>query len=167
MNMHRNCILALALAAALTPFAAQASGPSSTGALPVPANRIAGVWTTTAAVRPCNNPAAPVTNIRNTLLFNAGGTLLENPGTLPNVVGGARTIALGTWSYRWTTGLYTVFLRFDHYTNGVYSGYQTVDRTFVLTDGGDTAAGPVVSTRYDTNGNQVGQLCGEAVSIRV
>lgn len=169
MNTYRirTRTVALTLAAALCPLVVQAQNPATTGALPTPANRVTGVWTTSATVKPCSNPAAPAMPIRNTLLFNAGGTVLENPGTLPNVVGGSRTIALGTWSYNPATRLYTLFLRFDHYTNGVYGGYQTVDRTFVLSNGGNTAAGPVVTTRYDTNDNQTAQLCGEAVSTRV
>ena len=61
---------------------------------------------------------------------------------------------------------YTGILRFDTYLNGVYTGYTTIDRDTVL-DGADTAAGPVVVTAYDSNGNQLIQLCGMATQHRL
>ena len=157
--------LLMTLAVAAAPVVA--GGPSSTGALATPANRIVGLWTTEGAVRPCSNPAADPVVVRNTLLFNSGGTLMENPRVLPTVSGGSRSFAIGTWSYDPDTGRYAMLLRFDTYFNGTYAGYQTVDRDIILTANGSLASGPVISTRYDANGNQLVQLCGTAVSTRL
>lgn len=162
----RTASLSFALAACLLPVAANAGGPATTGALATPANRIVGLWETVAAVRPCNT-AIPPRNVRNTLLFNAGGTVIENPSTLPKVVGAGRSFAIGTWSYDPDTGRYAGMLRFDNYQDGVYAGYQTVDRDIALNADASIAEGTVVSTMYDANGNQLVQLCGSATSTRL
>ena len=164
MKLHR-ALLAAAILTVATPALAQ-SGPASTGALAVPANRIVGLWQAVATVRPCNIPAAPPREVRNNLLFHAGGTVTENPGGLPSVAGASRSFGLGTWRYDPDSERYTGMLRFDTYLNGVYSGYTTIDRDIAM-DGADTAAGPVVVTAYDTSGNQLIQLCGTATQHRL
>ena len=157
--------LAAAILTVATPALAQ-SGPATTGALPVPANRIVGLWEAVGTVRPCNIPTAPAREVRNNLLFHAGGTVTENPGALPSVIGPNRSSGLGTWRYDEDSGRYTGMLRFDTYLNGVYSGYTTVDRNLTM-DGADSAAGPVVVTAYDAAGNQLIQLCGTATQRRL
>jgi hypothetical protein len=164
MKLH-TASLAAALLAVATPALAQ-SGPTSTGAIAVPANRIVGLWEAVATVRPCNIPAAPARDVRNNLLFHAGGTVTENPGGLPSVTGPSRSFGLGTWRYDPESNRYTGMLRFDNYLNGVYTGYMTIDRDIVLQSAG-TAVGAVVVTGYDTNGNQLIQLCGTAVQHRL
>lgn len=162
----QHALLTAAMLTVATSALAQ-SGPNSTGALAVPANRIVGLWTTVGEVRPCDNPAASPQIIRNTLLFNAGGTMMENPRVLPSVTGGSRSFAIGDWNYDPETGRYGGMLRFDTYLNGVYTGYATVDRDIVLSADGSLASGGVVSIRYDANGNQLSQVCGTAVSTRL
>ncbi len=162
----RTISLGFALAACLAPTCASAGGPATTGALATPANRIVGLWETIANVRPCNT-TIPLREIRNTLLFNAGGTVIENPRTLPKVAGAGRSFAIGTWNYDPDTRRYGGMLRFDNYSDGVYAGYQTVDRDIVLNAAASIASGTVVSTAYDANGNQLIQLCGTATSTRL
>lgn len=165
MKLHP-ALLAAAVLTIATSAQAQ-SGPTNTGALAVPANRIVGLWEAAGAVRPCNDPGAPARNVRNNLLFHAGGTVTENPGGLPNVTGPSRSFGLGTWRYDPDSNRYTGMLRFDTYLNGAYTGYTTIDRDIVL-DGADaTAVGPVVVTGYDTNGNQILQLCGTSIQHRL
>jgi hypothetical protein len=164
MKLHP-ALLAAAILTAAAPVLAQ-SGPGSTGAIAVPANRIVGLWEAVATVRPCNIPTAPPRDVRNNLLFQAGGTVTENPGALPSVTGASRSFGLGTWRYDADSGRYTGSLRFDTYLNGVYTGYTTIDRNISLTTA-DTAAGPVVVTAYDTAGNQLIQLCGTANQHRL
>lgn len=158
--------LGFALAASLLPTTASAGGPTTTGALATPANRIVGLWETSADVRPCNT-SIPTRNVRNTLLFNAGGTVIENPRALPTVAGAGRSFAIGTWDYDPDTGRYGGMLRFDNYADGLYIGYQTVDRDMVLNADASIAAGTVVVTGYNAGGTQVIQLCGSAVSTRL
>lgn len=164
MKLHR-ALLTTALLIVATPALAQ-SDPASTGAIAVPANRIVGLWEALATVRPCNIPAAPARDVRNNLLFHAGGTVTENPGGLPNATGPSRSFGLGTWRYDPVSNRYTGMLRFDTYLNGAYTGYTTIDRNIVL-GGANTAVGPVVVTAYDAGGNQLIQLCGTASQRRL
>jgi hypothetical protein len=139
-----------------------AADPATTGALSVPANRIAGLWRTEAAVGLCGSGTTPQ-QIRNTLLFAAGGSVIEMPRVAP---GGPRGYAIGTWSYRPLTGQYRMHLLFDVYVNGVYDGYQTVDRELLMSTDRKQIAGPVVSTRYAADGSLMFSVCGHAVSTR-
>ena len=164
MKLH-HAWLAAAIVTVATPALAQ-SDPASTGAIGVPANRIVGLWEATASVRPCNIPTAPARDVRNNLLSHAGGTVTENPGGLPSVVGASRSFGLGTWRYDPQSNRYTGILRFDTYLNGVYNGYTTIDRDIAL-GGADTAVGPVVVTIHDASGNQLIQLCGTANQHRL
>jgi hypothetical protein len=166
MNI-RTATLALALAAGLSATSAEALGPPTQGTHGLMAGRIVGLWRADGAVRPCANPAAPVMNVRNNLLFHAGGTLTENPGGLPSVTGNSRSMGLGTWGYDAAKGRHTLHLRFDNYANGVYVGYQTVDREITLGTVDQSLTGPVLVTRYDTAGNVQLQLCGTAVQTRL
>ena len=153
---------------------ARAAEPSTSGALNVPANRIVGLWSNLGSVSPCDSglPPSPVSNV---LLFHAGGTLSENapfpPAGIPNVYGvpgiNQRNNSLGTWTYEPTSHTYTIHLRFDWFVNGAYHGYQTVDRTAVMSPDGLTFSGPVRSIRYALDASVVIDLCGDATSTRL
>jgi hypothetical protein len=135
-----------------------------------PGNRIVGLWGTEALVGPCN--ATPLTPIRNTLLFHAGGTVVESPrfppDGAPNVAGIPGTYqrgqALGTWVYEPRSRRYFIHLRFDNYVANAYHGYSTVDREITLTKRGTYASGPVRSARYAADGTLISEVCGDAVS---
>lgn len=164
-------LLATALLVAFVPTASFA-GSAQSGALPVPANRIVGSWSNAASVGPCGG--APGESQRQTIVFSAGGTFLDNPRFppqgLPNLVGIAgthqRSIGIGTWSYDPETTRYTVEQRFDWYVNNSYHGFQVVRRSILLSGDGQQAAGPVRTTRYAANGSIIVELCGSAVSTR-
>jgi len=155
---------------------AYAANPSTSGALGVPANDISGLWTTEGRVGPCGSGLTPAT-VRNTLLFDAGGSVVENtrfpPGGAPNVNGvtgqNQRGMGLGTWSYNPASREYSLFLRFDWFVDGAYHGYQTVERLILLSNDGQQAAGPVRSTRYTADGSIISnsEVCGSATSVRV
>ena len=165
MNL-RIALLAVAIATVASP--ATAATPPNTGALGVPANNIAGLWASFAAVAPCGSPPPSTFTRVNTLLIAAGGGVVENPRIPPGGVGPvARTIGLGRWSYNPTTAQYRLHLQFDWYLNGAEDGYQTVDRTIILSGDGRRAAGPVQSTRYAADGSVVARLCGRAMSERL
>jgi len=170
MNL-RPSLLAACLAAAIAP--AFAGSPTTTGALATPANRIVGAWSNVAMVGPCGGVAgAP---LRQTLLFHAGGTFLDNslfpPQGLPNLNGIAgthqRSIGVGTWHYDPLTGQYALDQRFDWFVNNQYHGYQVVTRSILLSTDGNNATGPVRATRYAANGAIVAELCGSASSTRL
>lgn len=174
MNAKHPPIAVLLCALLLSSGSALAVDPARNGALAGPANRIVGLWLTEGAVSPCGS-ALPPSPIRNTLLFNAGGTVVENPrippAGIPNAFGVAginqRGPALGTWSFDPASGEHSLFLRFDWYVDGAYHGYMTVDRTLTISSDGTQIIGPVQSTRYLANGTQIGAVCGSAVSDRL
>jgi hypothetical protein len=152
--------------------AAVTANPAQTGSLPVLANRIVGLWSTEAMVGPCN--ATPFNPVRNTLLFQAGGTVVENarfpPAGVPNVGGVPghyqRGQALGTWTYDPTSRRYRMHLEFDNFVDNAYHGYSTVDREIVLSGDGMVASGPVRSARYTVDGHLILEVCGQAASVR-
>lgn len=173
MNILSSLPLALGLLAASLPAAA--SDPASSGLLPVPANRLVGFWKTDIYVsaEACS-PGAPEPPLigHNTMVFNTGGTLVENPRVSPPGVPGQpqlRTFGLGSWSYNPRTRQYKVLVRFDYYSSstGAYLGHGEVDRTILLSNDRDTAYGPVVSTRYAADGSVLGRFCGEGISYRL
>ena len=167
----KTTILTASLASLLAASPATAANAVHNGAVATPANRIVGLWDTVGSVRPCGT-ALPTSTIRNTLLFNAGGTVHENSrfplqGTmLPNGLN-QRTFSLGTWRYDPATALYTLHLRFDWYVDNVYNGYSTVDREMRFSADGMQVTGAVTSTRFAANGAVVSSVCGTAVSDRI
>lgn len=152
-------LFGLAVLASATP--ARAVDPFTTGGLATPANRIVGLWRTQAAVGPCGSGQFPI-QIRNTLQFHAGGTLIESvPPNAPRVEG------LGTWSYKPGTRQYRLHLLFDWWLpDGTYDGYSTVDRELLMSLDGKQIAGPVRSVRHAADGSVMGAVCGNAVSTR-
>ncbi|HEY8009489.1 MAG TPA: hypothetical protein VIE67_00645 [Rudaea sp.] len=161
----KTSLLAIAMFACATTIAS--ATPSTSGALPVPANRIAGLWSVQADVSECNGGPIKQHAI-TTLLFHAGGTVTENPRFppqgAPNVYGvlgtNQRTFGMGTWSYDPATQAYALHLQFDWYVNGTYNGYQTVDREIILSTDDQHASGPVHTVRYRLDGSTVVDLCG-------
>ncbi|HVQ32910.1 MAG TPA: hypothetical protein VMS49_03105 [Lysobacter sp.] len=156
---RQHTLLALALMGAIGPAAAV--DPATSGALSVPANRIVGLWRTQAAVGPCGTNTFPQ-QIRNSLLFHAGGTMMES--VVPNTV---RAEGLGTWSYNPTTQQYRMKLQFDRWApDGTNVGYSTVERQLLMNTAGTQMAGPVYAVHYAADGSVIVQLCGHAVSTR-
>lgn len=168
----RSTSLALALAACLAPCAAAAGDPFATGAMPVPANRIVGVWDNAAYVGPCGGtPSA--TPARQTVVFHAGGTFLDNARYPPQGIATPngtmqRSIGVGSWEYSPRTGRWSLEQRFDFFKNNVYDGYQVISRSSILlSSDGKTMAGPVHAYRYDAAGTLVLEQCGTATATRL
>lgn len=168
-----NTLLAVMLSSAsMAP--AWAVDSAHNGALSVPANRIVGLWTTQAATSPCGSNLPPSPQ-RNTILFQAGGTVVESPIFPPAGVPNVSTVSginqrgqgMGTWSFEPLTNQFEIRLRFDWYVDGAYHGYQTVNRVIALSSDGQQAIGAVHSTRYAANGSVIVQVCGAAVSDRL
>lgn len=175
MNFLPCLPLALGLLAATAPAPADAGNAAASGLLPVPANRLVGFWKTDIYVSPqaCTpgGPEPPLIG-HNTMVFNAGGTLVENPQVTPPGVPGQpqlRTFGLGKWTYNVRTHQYKVLVRFDWYasSDGMYLGYGEVERTILLGNDRNTATGPVVATRYAPDGSVVARLCGKGISHRL
>jgi hypothetical protein len=159
--MHaRNTTLVLSLLAfAVTPPAMKSS--PTAGALATPGNRIVGLWSTQGTVSGCST-GVPVIQVRNDLLFQAGGTVIENisPTT-------ARNGGMGVWSYDPTTRWYTMHLRFDRFANNAYIGFSMIDRQLLMSDDGQQISGPVRATGYALDGSVITELCGDVTSERL
>lgn len=169
MNLLRPICIAALLASSAT---AQAGGPATTGALNTPANRIVGLWANVARVGSCvpGSILGPV--LRQTLMYDAGGTLVDNSRFPPQGITTPdgvvqRTIGMGVWSYAPATGQHSVRQQFDFYLSNTYDGYQVVETTRQLSNDGNTLTGPVVTTRYNADGTERFRQCGAAVSTRL
>lgn len=156
----RSLLLAASLLATLPALA----GPATTGALATPANRVVGLWANESFVGPCGG--APTQHGYNMVVFDAGGTLVDAPRA-PTGTATQRSMGLGTWEYTPRTGQYAQHLQFYWFVNGVYDGYQTVDRSFLISNDGNQLSGEVVTTRYNADNTPRAQLCGTAVSTRL
>lgn len=168
MYIKSSLLAALLLAGSSAAFAG--------GAGHAPGDRLVGMWETDIYVSPAactpGGPPAPLVG-HNTMVFNAGGTLVENPQVTPS--GGApgaaqvRSMGLGKWTYNPRTGQYRVLLRLEWYAadDGAWLGYQMVDRTILLSNDRNTAFGPVTSIRYAPNGSVLFKVCGKGVSRRL
>jgi hypothetical protein len=163
MNKTLPLSLITVLAVASATADAQQS-PTRTGSLAVPANRVVGLWDNSSAVGPCGGTT--VTNGRNTVIFIAGGTLVDIPRA-PAGTPLQRSVGIGTWAFNALPGTYTQRVRFDWFLNGAYDGYQTVDRTFLISGDQNQISGPVQTIRYNADGSVRAQLCGSAVSTRL
>ncbi len=168
MNLLRPiCMLALLASAATV----QAGGPATTGALATPANRIVGLWANVAQVGSCETGILGPQQ-RQTLMFVAGGTFVDNARFPPQGIttpGGVvqRTIGIGVWSYDPAVGQHRLRQQFDLYLSNAYDGYQVIERTMQLSNDGNQITGPVVATRYNTDGTERLRQCGAAVSTRL
>lgn len=153
------------LASAVT---AHAQGTSTTGA---PANGIVGTWSNIAQVGSCDTGIlGPL--LRQTLMFHAGGTFLDNsrfpPQGITTPAGVVqRSIGLGNWSYAPVSGEYSLRQQFDFYLDNVYDGYQVIERTMLLSNDRNEISGPVVAIRYNAAGVETSRQCGEAISTRL
>lgn len=164
------------VAALLVAVSVSATAAETVSNLPINfgANRISGAWSTVAEVRPCGT-SLPFTKVLNTIVLHDGGTVTENPrfppSGVPNVYGvpgiNQRSIGLGTWSYNPSTRRYSISLQFDWFVDGVYNGYQTVDREVTLSSDGESFAGSVESARYGVDGSVIATQCGSAVDERL
>lgn len=172
--MPRKTILAaLTLAIVTAASAAPARAPDA-WTFSGPASRITGTYTTEAQVRPCGT-SAPYQTVSNTMSFNYGGTVLENPRFPPPGVQNAfgipgqftRNVGLGSWSYDPHQHNFAMSLRFDFFVDGVWSGITIADRAIRLSADGNTASGSVHVVMYNPDGNVLRNLCGTAVSTRV
>ena len=156
----RTVTIALSLVA-LGLTGAAGHNPATGGAPPRPTNRIVGLWSTEGTVSGCAT-GVPVVQVRNNLLFHAGGTVTENIGPVTT-----RNQGMGVWFYDRHTREYRLQLRFDRFANGAYVGSSTVDRQLLMSADGQQMSGEVRSTHYAIDGSVSQELCGEAVSDRL
>jgi hypothetical protein len=154
-------ILALSTAAG----AAGAAEPQTTSGWF--ASRIVGAYQSEARVRVCGSPG-PDEVVFNTIIFNAGGTVIAIPRFPPQGADNySRTNDLGTWSYHPRTNRYTVKLRYDNFMNGAFTGSSVVERDLQMSADSNSVTGPVHVTTHAPDGSVVVEVCGTATSTRL
>jgi hypothetical protein len=154
-------ILALSTAAG----AAGAAEPQTTSGWF--ASRIVGAYQSEARVRVCGSPG-PDEVVFNTIIFNAGGTVIAIPRFPPQGADNySRTNDLGTWSYHPRTNRYSVKLRYDNFMNGAFTGSSVVERDLQMSAGSNSVTGPVHVTTHAPDGSVVVEVCGTATSTRL
>jgi hypothetical protein len=157
-------ILGLSTAAGATGSNARPQNQTTSGWF---ANRIVGAYQSDATVRQCGS-SGPDSPALNTIIFNAGGTVVAIPRFPPQGAGGySRTNDMGIWSYDPATGHYSVRLRYDNFTNGTFTGSSIVERDLQMALDRNSVSGTVHVTTYDVNGNVVYEACGTATSTRL
>jgi hypothetical protein len=154
-------ILALSTAAG----AAGAAEPQTTSGWF--ASRIVGAYQSEARVRVCGSPG-PDEVVFNTIIFNAGGTVIAIPRFPPQGADNySRTNDLGTWSYHPRTNRYSVKLRYDNFMNGAFIGSSVVERDLQMSADSNSVTGPVHVTTHAPDGSVVVEVCGTATSTRL
>lgn len=160
--------LAVSLALLAAPAAALAGPPgaapansSETGALPVPANRIVGLWATEVTIGPCQG--GPTMTIHGTSLFNAGGTMGETNTSAPT----GRSHSQGIWRFLGWNQYQTRFRFYVFQPDGSYDGVQEV-RTTTYLNARATQYDATVNARFlNPDGSVRVQLCGSARGNRI
>ncbi|HRN63054.1 MAG TPA: hypothetical protein PK743_07720 [Luteimonas sp.] len=165
MNAHR-LPLALALALLAGSAAAATPSPAQTGALPVPANAIAGYWQVRVSIGPCGSPAANTFLGLNT--FHAGGTVSDTNTFAP----GSRGPGMGVWVYlgRGHNGTmrYRNHFQFARFLpDGSFDGLQDVRNEITLQPGGNTWTGVTNARVLNADGSVRMLACGSGLATRV
>jgi len=131
------------------------------------ASRIVGAYQSEAHVRVCGSPG-PDEAVNNTIVFNAGGTVIAIPRFPPQGADNySRTNDLGTWSYHPRTNRYSVKLRYDNFVNGSFTGSSVVERDLQMSADSNSVYGPVHVTTYAPDGSVIVEVCGTATSTRL
>lgn len=131
------------------------------------ASRIVGAYQSEAHVRVCGSPG-PDEVVFNTIIFNAGGTVVAVPRGAPQGTDNySRTNDLGTWSYHPRTNHYSVKLRYDNFVGGAFTGSSVVERDLQMSADGNSVYGPVHVTTHTPDGSVAFEVCGTAKSTRL
>jgi hypothetical protein len=161
--------LALALGLSAGPGAAAPDPSGSRGAefptaqnglLPVPANRIVGLWRATVTVGPC--AGGPVQTFTGTNLFHAGGTVSDTNTAPVN----SRGPGMGVWRYL-GGDRYKVRFQFNRYADNLFVGTADVRSDARLRDGGNRLTYETRATQYAADGSVLVELCGSSESHRI
>jgi len=161
MRTHHK-ILAVSLALLLAaPAAAGEPNAAQSGLLPVPANRIVGLWATTVTVGPCQG--GPAMTFPGASVFHAGGTLGET-NTSPS---SSRGPSQGIWKYLGQNRYKTQFQFFAYLPDGSFDGVREIRTTTTLNARATQYDATVSAYFYNPDGSLRVQLCGSVRGDRI
>lgn len=159
--------LALGLNAGSVTAASDPSGlrgaefPSAqNGLLPVPANRIVGLWRSTVSIGAC--AGGPVQTFIGSNLFHAGGTLSDTNIAPVN----SRGPGMGLWRYL-GGDRYKIRFQFNRYVDNLFVGTADIRANARLRDGGNRLTYEIQATQYNADGSVLVELCGSSDGQRI
>lgn len=133
-----------------------------TGALPVSANRIVGLWDTQVIAGPCHSGITTFRG-RGLNVFHAGGTVSAT-NNLPPTANGP---TYGVWVYR-GHGDYRARMQFFRYLpDGSFDGVQDIHRSMLLSGDGQRTDETTNVRVLNADGSLRVELCGAAIAQRV
>jgi len=154
-------LLAAPAATVAGPPGAAPASPTQTGALPVPANRIVGLWATEVTIGPCQG--GPTMTIHGTSLFHAGGTMGETNTSAPS----GRSHSQGIWKFVGWNQYKTRFRFYVFLPDGSYDGVQEIRTTTVLNSQATQYDATVNARFLNPDGSLRFQVCGSARGDRI
>ena len=164
MNIHRTLVGIAALSLCMSSaFASERSpaGALQTGAYPVAANRIVGLWDTQVTAGPCGGP--PTVVGRSINVFHAGGTLSAT-NNLPPTSNGP---AFGVWAYQ-GHGAYQAHMQFYRFLpDGSFDGVQDIQRSMSLSSDNQSTTETLDVRVLNADGSLRVELCGTASATRI
>ena len=163
MNLIRTSLV-LALLTAGTAVA-QPANSSRTGALPVPANRIAGYWHVEVTAGPCGGTMNTFLGLNT---FHAGGTLSDTNTFAP----ASRGPGMGVWEYL-GRGPQGVYLYKNHFQfarflpDGSFDGLQDIYNDITLQPDGMSWTGITHAFALNPDGSVRAEICGTGLANRI
>jgi hypothetical protein len=149
------------LATAFGASAQQLPNPAQTGALPVSANRIVGMWHASATIGPCLG--GPAQTFLALATYDAGGTMSDANIMPPS----SRGPGQGIWSFAGRGRYQSRFQFFRYRPDGSYDGLQDIHGDLVLDAAGTHYSQTIHAYALNTDGSVRVELCGVAHAERV
>lgn len=160
MNPYRT-IFALTLALLAGNATAESLSTAHSGLLPVPANRIVGLWQAQATIGPCLGGPTRTFIALNT--FHAGGTMSDINAAPPTT----RVSGQGIWRYQGRGQYKTRFQFFSYLPDGTYDGVRDITTTAMLNAHANQYSATVYARNLNPDGTLRVELCGNAIGKRV
>jgi hypothetical protein len=165
MNIRRTLVGIAALSICVSSAHAVGASPAGslqTGAYPVAANRIVGLWDTQVAAGPCDGGPTTFAG-RGLNVFHAGGTLSAT-NNLPPTANGP---TYGTWAYQ-GHGAYQAHMQFFRFLpGGSFDGVQDIQRTMSLSSDGQHTTETLYVRVLNPDDSLRTELCGTATADRI
>ncbi|MEO8366638.1 MAG: hypothetical protein ABI538_10570 [Pseudoxanthomonas sp.] len=161
MQTRRKLLVAACLSLLAASASAQSLDPTRTGLLPVPANRIVGLWHVSVRIGPClGGPTQTFLALAN---YHAGGTL-SDANTMPPA---ARGPGQGIWSFQGRNQYQSRFQFYRYLPNGSYDGLQDIQGVLVLDARATHYTQTIHAQVLNIDGSVRADLCGSAAAERV
>lgn len=162
MNILRTIpILPLVLLAGSVYAQGPGNGHAGAGLLPLPVNRIVGLWDVSMTIGPCQGGPTQTFKALNT--YHAGGTLTDRNTFAP----GARASGQGVWSHQGNGQYKSRFQFYRFLPDGSFDGVQDIRTTMILNRLATEYTNTVRAKVLNADGSVRVELCGSGSARRV